>query len=289
VVQLDTDEFGKLRSATPEELNIRARQEWGVPENINVYETDPLRVFAHQAAYYVEEIAEYRLIADLKAALPLVTPEFGVLRTLGTEAFSQRATRAEQELINILDRLSTAKSQATTDAQKSRIENAINKLTEDPATISALMLDIRAGVPEEVNRVGSLVAIMKRAYEEAGKAGIPIDKETRKLLTSGAGLIDERVTVTNAQQLAEMGLGRITGSVGCVYLRLSLTSGHLRLSRMLWRKRLESSAVQTTSMFAALLTPCTNRTMLGSKPLPLLVDQAVTTSETLSVVGGTTT
>ena len=212
VVQLDTDEFGKLRSATPEELNIRARQEWGVPENINVYETDPLRVFAHQAAYYVEEIAEYRLIADLKAALPLVTPEFGVLRTLGTEAFSQRATRAEQELINILDRLSTAKSQATTDAQKSRIENAINKLTEDPATISALMLDIRAGVPEEVNRVGSLVAIMKRAYEEAGKAGIPIDKETRKLLTSKAGLIDERVTVTNAQQLAEMGLGRITGS-----------------------------------------------------------------------------
>ena len=211
----DTDEFGKIKNTTPEELNERAVREWGVPEGVNVYETDPVKVFAHQAAGYTEEIASFNLIADLKAALPLQEAAMGTRRLLEGDRFRRRATAAQRELADLTLRVEAAQTAARAAGnikQLARVDRAVDALAANNASINALMNNIVGSNPEEVKRVGNLVDILKRSFAEAEGVGVKVPQSTKDLIKNRASLISTESFVENAEQLAEMGLERITAA-----------------------------------------------------------------------------
>jgi hypothetical protein len=214
-ISRDTDEFGKFKNTTPEELNERAVREWGVPEDINVFETDPIKVFAHQAAGYTEEIAALNIIADLLAALPLEQAAMGTRRLIREERFVKRATAAEMEVARLTVRLKEAMLAAKASGdikQMTRIDKAINALADNEVSINSLMNNIVGSNPEEVKRVGNLVDILKRSFAEAEEAGVRVPAKTKNLLKNRAALISTESFVENVDELAARGLERIVAT-----------------------------------------------------------------------------
>jgi hypothetical protein len=221
----DTDEFGKFKNTTPEELNERAIREWGVPDNIKVYETDPMRVFAHQAASYTEDIANFNLLADIRASLPLTQPAFATRQLLRTDRFGRRVRAAQDEVASLTQRLIDARVAAVASGniqQMARVDKAINELAANDEVIRGLMNNIVSTNPEEVKRVGTLVDVLKRSFAEAEAVGIRVPEKTKNLLKNRASLITTRSVVQGADELAELGLQRITAG-GSVRVPAELT------------------------------------------------------------------
>jgi hypothetical protein len=231
----DTDEFGKAMDASPQELNVRARLPkdqggFGVPENINMYETDPVRVFAHQAASYTEDIADFNLLADLRASLSgmLVEPKLGTRALVKENVLGKRVVAAREELGRIVNRLVDASAVARANGdikQMTRINEAITRLAADDTTIREVMVNIVGTDPREVDRVKTLVSVLKRAFVDAEKFGVKVSDKTKDRLLKKTNLITVRGVTLNADELGERGLERIT-SAGKVRVPEALTDAY---------------------------------------------------------------
>jgi hypothetical protein len=212
VVPQTTDEFGKLRSQTPEELNRIAQLPieeggWGVPKNIQVYETDPFVVLAHQATAYIEDILDVRLLRQISNSLPLEDAVTGVRRYLDTPKFKAAGEAGQQELRAITARLKNLLSQNPDQKTRKRISDAIDELANSDAAIQAIISNIPADPRVTDERIGTLVAHLKAAADQASKTRTGQDtKELRKLWRKAEKLTTEQTINLRAPEFQARGL-----------------------------------------------------------------------------------
>jgi hypothetical protein len=201
----DTDQFGRLESASNEELNQRFIDLGIRPKDHKTFETDPLKIAAQQYASYSQFTNKLLLIGDLKNTGLLKQRTFDEVQLLNLPATVRKGEQYITTIDNIINRLN--ESLATGNVKElDKIDEVITKLAADKQTINLLLSNIQDVNPESIKVVGNLVKTLKSALATGESAGIKLSKKAKESLFSKNGLISARQTGGNIDELVAGGL-----------------------------------------------------------------------------------
>ena len=205
----DTDQFGRLDTASSVELNGRFVDSGIRPAGHKVFETDPLKVAAQQFASYSELTSQLDLIADMKATGLLKERTAEQVRLLNLPNLARRGEKFEDTLTSVANRLANALQIAIGNndlAQIDRIKNAISKVAADKVTINSMLSNIQDFNPESLKVIGNLTKVMRSSLAAGEKVGITLTKSEKSRLFSAAGLVRTKGTGGNVEELLAAGL-----------------------------------------------------------------------------------
>jgi len=208
VVEPDVDEYGRITAGSAEELNARFGRK--------VYETDSEKVLAQVLASYSELIGRMNLIADLKELGGLTPVAFKDIRRVSTTRLTQRGTKVQSALTDVVDRLSNSLNEAIAagdTARADKVGTAIDRVAADSSTIRTLLSNIDASKPEEVKKVGELFNVLRRALAAGEDVGVELTKAEKDKLFSRRGLVRTKTTAVNVEDMLAQGL-RPVGAEG---------------------------------------------------------------------------
>lgn len=211
----DTDQAGRLDTASNDELNRRFTEQLGPdgkplrPAGHKVFETDPFKIAAQQYASYSEFMSKLDLIADLKATGLLTEATATGVRLVNLPKLAARGEKFGSALTNVADRLTAALGEATASgnvAQIDRINAALNKVAADKTTINSLLANIQDTNPESLRVIGNLTKVLKSALAAGETAGVALTKAEKARLLSANGLVTTRATLGNVAETVGAGL-----------------------------------------------------------------------------------
>lgn len=211
----DTDQYGRLDSASNSELNERFTTQLGPdgkplrPAGHKVFETDPFKIAAQQYASYSEFISKMDLISDLKATGLLTEATADAVRLVNLPQLAARGQKFGTALTNVADRLTAALVTATENgdvAQIDRINEALNKIAADKVTIDSLLANIQDTNPESLRVIGNLTKVLKGALAAGETAGVTLTKAQKARLFSANGLVTTRARLGNVEETIGAGL-----------------------------------------------------------------------------------
>lgn len=209
----DTDQYGRLDTASNTELNARFREMKnpdGTPvRKHDVFETDPFKVAAQQYASYSEFMSKMDLIADLKATGLLTEAVATGVRLVNLPTLARRGEKFGSALTNVADRLTAALTTAAANgdvAQVDRINAALTKIASDKTTINSLLANIQDTNPESLRVIGNLTKVLKSALAAGETAGVALTKAEKARLLSANGLVTTRARLGNVEETIGAGL-----------------------------------------------------------------------------------
>ena len=211
----DTDQYGRLDTASNSELNDRFVTQLGPdgkplrPEGHKVFETDPFKIAAQQYASYSEFMSKMDLIADLKATGLLTEAVAQGVRLVNLPTLARRGEKFGSALTNVADRLTAALATAAANgdvAQVDRINAALNKIAADKTTINSLLANIQDTNPESLRVIGNLTKVLKSALAAGETAGVTLTKAEKARLLSANGLVTTRARLGNVEETIGAGL-----------------------------------------------------------------------------------